>query len=176
MEKITIKSTKLDHQIAWLTALAILIHIFESAIPAFLPGLKPGLANIITISVLCLFGWRMAAWVSMLRVLVGSLLLGTFLSPTFFMSLFGALASILILWIATKLPGRGFSAIGYSLLAAMAHMSGQFVCAWLLFIPHSGLWHLFPVLMTVAVILGIINGIISQRLIDKVDPELCSTS
>lgn len=173
MEKITITSTKLDHQIAWLAALAIMIHIFESAIPSILPGLKPGLSNIITIAVLCLFGWSTAAWVSMLRVLVASLLIGTFLSPTFFMSLFGALASIAVLWFASKIPGKGFSAIGYSLLAAMAHMSGQCVCAYLLFIPHAGLWRLFPILMTVAVILGIINGIICQRLISRVNPDLC---
>ncbi len=171
--KITLKTEKIDHLIAWLAALAIMIHIFEAAIPSVLPGLKPGLSNIITIAVLCLFGWGTAAWVSMLRVLVGSLLIGTFLSPTFFMSLFGALASIMILWFASKIPGRGFSAVGYSLLAAMAHMSGQFVCAYLLFIPHAGLWRLFPILMTVAVILGIINGILCQKLITRVEPDLC---
>ena len=174
--EVKIKSEKIDHQIAWMAALAILIHLFESAIPSVMPGLKPGLSNIITIAVICLFGWSTAAWVSMLRVLVGSLLLGTFLSPTFLMSLSGAVASILILWFAVKVPGKGFSPVGYSLLAAMAHMTGQFLCAYLLFIPHAGLWRLFPALMTVAVILGIINGIICQRLVEKVDPESCKTS
>lgn len=173
--QITLTPNQEDHRIAWLTAIAVLIHIFESAVPSVLPGLKPGLANIITTTVLVLYGWRMAAWVSALRVLVSSLLLGTFLSPTFMMSLSGALASIAILWLASKLPGRGFSAIGYSLLAAMAHMSGQFVCAWLLFIPHPGLWRLFPVLLTFAVILGIINGIISHRLVTKLHCAACKT-
>lgn len=173
--QITLTPNKEDHLVAWLTAIAVLIHMFESAVPSVLPGLKPGLANIITTTVLVLYGWRMAAWVSALRVLVASLLLGTFLSPTFMMSLSGALASIAILWLASKLPGRGFSAIGYSLLAAMAHMSGQFLCAWLLFIPHPGLWRLFPVLLTFAVILGIINGIISHRLVTKLQDAACKT-
>ena len=173
--QITLTPNKEDHLVAWLTAIAVLIHIFESVIPSVLPGLKPGLANIITTTVLVLYGWRIAAWVSVLRVLVASLLLGTFLSPTFMMSLTGALASIVILWLACKVPGRGFSAIGYSLLAAMAHMSGQFVCAWLLFIPHPGLWRLFPVLLTFAVILGIINGIISHRLVTKLHATACKT-
>lgn len=164
--------TREDYLIAWLSAAAIMVHIFESAIPTFLPGLKPGLANIITISVLCLYGFRIAAWVSVLRVVVGSMLLGTFLSPTFFMSASGALLSLGILWIATRLPKNTFSAVGFSLLAALAHMSGQFICAWLLFIPHDGLWRLFPVLMTVAVIVGIINGIISQRLVNRLTPLL----
>lgn len=173
--QITLTPDKEDHRIAWLTAIAVLIHMFESAVPSVLPGLKPGLANIITTTVLVLYGWRMAAWVSALRVLVASLLLGTFLSPTFMLSLSGALASIAILWLASKLPGRGFSAIGYSLLAAMAHMSGQFFCAWLLFIPHPGLWRLFPVLLTFAVILGIINGIISHKLVTKLQDAACKT-
>lgn len=174
--QITLPTTQEDHRIAWLTAAAVLIHLFESAIPTFLPGLKPGLANIVVITVLVMYGWRTAAWVSILRVLVGSLLLGTFLSPTFMMSLSGALASVAMLWLASRLPGKGFSAIGFSLLAAMAHISGQFVCAYLLFIPHAGLWRLFPVLLTMAVVLGMINGIICQRLVNRLRSSACKTS
>jgi heptaprenyl diphosphate synthase len=162
--------TREDYLIAWLSAAAIMVHIFESAIPSIVPGIKPGLANIITISVLCIYGFRIAAWVSILRVLVGSMLIGTFLSPTFFMSASGALASLCVLWLATRTPTAVFSAVGLSLLAALAHMTGQFVCAWLLFIPHTGLWRLFPVLMTVAVIAGIINGIISHKLVNRLTP------
>lgn len=166
--KITIESTREDHRIAWLAALAISIHILESALPSPIPGLKPGLANIITITVLCQFGWRTAAWVSMLRVLIGSLILGTFLSPTFMLSFAGATASILAIGLASRFPGRGFSAIGYSLLASISHISAQFMTAYLLFIPHSGLWQLFPVLLTFAIILGIFNGIISLLLLKRV--------
>ena len=166
--KITIESTHEDHRIAWLAALAITIHILESALPSPVPGLKPGLANIITITVLCQFGWRTAAWVSMLRVLVGSLVLGTFLSPTFMLSLAGATTSILAIGLASRFPGRGFSAIGYSLLASISHISAQFVMAYILFIPHPGLWRLFPVLLTFAIILGIFNGIISLLLLKRV--------
>jgi heptaprenyl diphosphate synthase len=173
--QITLTTNRDDHRIAWLTAAAVLIHLFESAIPTVLPGLKPGLANIVVIAVLVLYGWRTAAWVSILRVLVGSLLLGTFLSPTFMMSLSGALASVAILWLASLVPGRGFSAIGYSLLAAMAHISGQFVCAYALFIPHAGLWRLFPVLLSVAVVLGIFNGIICHKLVKRLRSSACKT-
>ena len=167
---LSITPTREDYLIAWLSAAAIMVHIFESAIPTLVPGLKPGLANIITITVLCLYGFRIAAWVNILRVLVGSMLIGTFLSPTFFLSASGAITSLMVLWLATRLPHGFFSAIGLSLLAAMSHMAGQFVCAYLLFIPHQGLWRLFPVLMTIAVILGIINGIISHKLVTRLKP------
>ena len=105
---ITVPTTRQDHRIAWLTALAITIHIAESALPSPLPGIKPGLANVVTIVALVQYGWGTAAWVALLRVLIGSLLIGTFLSPTFLLSLAGAVASITALRLASWVPGRGF--------------------------------------------------------------------
>ena len=165
-----IQTTHADHRIAWLTALAISIHILESAIPSPLPGFKPGLANVITIAVLIQFGWRTAAWVSFLRVMCGSLLLGTFLSPTFILSLGGAVFSMTALWCALRLPGEGFSAIGYSVLASLAHMTGQFTLAWLLFIPNTAIWRLFPVLLTAALLFGIVSGIIARSMCNEETP------
>lgn len=165
-----IQTTHADHRIAWLTALAISIHILESAIPSPLPGLKPGLANVITIAVLIQFGWRTAAWVSFLRVICGSLLLGTFLSPAFILSLGGAVLSMAALWFALRLPGEGFSAIGYSVLASLAHMTGQFTLAWLLFIPNTAVWRLFPILLTAALLFGIVSGIIARSMCDEETP------
>lgn len=165
-------TTRDDHLIAWLTALAVCIHLAESALPAPLPGIKPGLANVITIAVLLRYGWRMAAWVTLLRVLVGSLLLGTFLSPTFILSLSGAVCGLLALGVAhtltTRLPGTGLSALGYSMLAALAHMAGQFFVAYALFIPHPALLHLLPVLMTAALLFGLVSGRVAQALLDRV--------
>jgi len=159
-----IQTTAEDHRIAWLAALAITIHIMESAIPSPLPGLKPGLANVITITVLIQFGWSAAAWVNMLRVICGSLLLGTFLSPTFILGMGGAVCSMTVLWFACRVPGQGFGAIGYSVLAAIAHMTGQFTLAWLLFIPNPAIWRLFPVLLTAALLFGIVSGIIARAM------------
>ena len=56
-----IESSKKDHIIAWLAALAITIHIIESALPTPLPGVKPGLANVVTLVALLLWGWRVAS-------------------------------------------------------------------------------------------------------------------
>jgi heptaprenyl diphosphate synthase len=164
---LSIPTTRQDHRIAWLTALAITIHIAESALPSPLPGIKPGLANVVTIVALIQYGWATAAWVALLRVVIGSLLIGTFLSPTFLLSLAGALASITMLRIATWLPGRGFGPVGYSLLAAMTHMAAQFFTAYWVFIPHAGLFHLLPVLMTAAVIFGVTSGIVTQMAMQR---------
>ncbi len=73
---ISITTTKEDHQIAKLTALAIGLHVIETIFPSPLPGVKPGIANIITLYVLMQYGFGTAAWVSLLRVFASSLLIG----------------------------------------------------------------------------------------------------
>lgn len=160
-------STRDDTLITGFAALAICIHIAESALPSPLPGIKPGLANIITLYVLLSYGWRMAAWVSLLRVLGASLLLGTFLSPTFMLSLAGGLSSLGVLWLATHIPGRPFGPVGYSILAALAHMSAQFFTAYTLFMPHPALLNLLPVLLTTALLSGIFGGIITHTVMQQ---------
>lgn len=156
-----------DRLIAGFAALAIVIHIAESALPSPLPGVKPGLANIITLYVLLTYGWRMAAWVSLLRVLGGSLLLGTFLSPTFLLALSGALASLAILAVSIHLPGRPFGPVGYACLAALAHTSGQFFAAYYLFMPHPALFALLPVLLSAALLSGVLGGIITLKVMQR---------
>lgn len=166
-----IQTTREDHRVAWLAALAITIHVAESALPSPLPGVKPGLANIITVIALLTFGWRMAAWVNLLRVLAGSLLIGSFLTPTFMLSLNGALASLCVLGLATRLPGRGFGPIGYSLLAAQAHMAGQFTAAYWLFVPNAALLNLLPLFMTAALLFGLVSGTIAAAMLQKMTLE-----
>jgi len=159
-----------DVIVAGLAALAITIHVAESALPSPLPGVKPGLANVVTLVALVLFGWATAAWVAFLRVLVGSLFIGTFLSPAFMLSFTGALCSILVLGAVGRwAKGSGLLApgpVGLGVLASMAHMFGQFYAAYWLFIPHKALFHLLPVLMTAALLFGIISGLIAASMIN----------
>lgn len=166
---VKIVSTPQDHRIAYLTALAIAIHVAEAVLPSPVPGIKPGLANIVTIVVLIQFGWATAAWVGLLRALAGSLIIGTFLAPTFFMSFGGALAAVTALRLATLLPGLG--PVGYSLVASMAHMAAQFTIAYTLFVPHPAMLHLLPIFMTAAVGFGLLNGLIAQGVVRRLGPE-----
>jgi heptaprenyl diphosphate synthase len=168
-----IQTRRDDHLVAGLAALAITIHIAESALPSPLPGIKPGLANVVTLLVLCRYGWRMAAWVSLLRVLVGSILIGTFLSPTFFLSASGAIVSILVLGclhvVSNTLPTWAVGPLGLGVAGAMAHMTGQFWVAYTLFIPHQGILTLFPVLLALAAILGTVSGILTRAVLTRLN-------
>lgn len=168
----TLTPTREDHLVAWLAALAILIHLIEAALPSPIPGIKPGLANVVTIAALLLFGWRIAAWVSLLRVVLGSLLIGTFLSPTFALSLSGAIGALGVLVIAAHIPGVRFGPVGYSILASMAHMAAQFFVAYTLFIPHPGLLTLLPVLMTASVVFGAVSGVLAHAAVTSVKESM----
>lgn len=159
---IVMRTTREDHLIAALATLAIAIHVAESTLPMPLPGAKPGLANVVIIAALLLFGWRTAAWVSLLKVLAGSIVAGTFLSPTFVLSLSGAIAAMAATGLVWALRPALLGPMGYSVLAAMAHMAAQFHVAWLLFIPHPALFNLLPILMTLALIFGLTSGMIVQ--------------
>lgn len=162
-----IETTPEDHRIAALAAMAIAVHVLEAGFPSPVPGIKPGLANVITVAALLLFGWRTAAWVSLLRVLAGSLFVGTFLTPTFILSLTGAVCALAALGLG-RLAGAGrLSAVGLSVLAALAHMGGQFFAAYVLFIPHPALFRLLPALMTAALLFGLVSGTIAQAMLRR---------
>ena len=164
-----------DALVAGFAALAIAIHILEAAFPSPLPGVKPGLANVVTVVVFLRWGWRMAAAVAVLRVLVGSLLVGSFLSPTFLMSAAGGVAALAARVRVALLPGRPDGALGASLLSALAHMGTQLMVAYVLFIPHSALFGLVPPLLTASLIFGTVSGMIAATVVDILATEADSS-
>lgn len=147
--------------------MAIALTVAEAALPSPLPGVKPGLANIVVLIVLIRHGWREAAWVSLLRVMAGSLLVGQFLAPGFFLGLAGALSSLLVLAAVGRLPSRWFGPVTASILAAFAHIGGQLAIARLWLVPHDGIFFLVPIFAASALLFGIVNGLIAAKLLDE---------
>ena len=174
---ITIKldTTAEDHHIARMAAVALGLTVLENAIPSPLPGVKPGLANIVTLIVLARFGWRTAAWLSLLRVLAGSLLFGNFLAPGFFLSLSGAICSLAVLAFSMHLPQRFFGAVTHSILAAFAHIAGQMTVVYLWLIPHSGIAYLIPIFATASLVFGTVNGLVAASFMDNGDKGITGT-
>jgi heptaprenyl diphosphate synthase len=154
-----------DHTVARLAALATLAWMAEALLPSPLPGLKPGVANIVVLYARFRLGLGAALWVSALRVIGGSLLLGTFMSPGFALAVAGTLGSALGLVLAAALPGRWFGPPSHSVLAALGHVAGQLgLAAWWL-IPVSGLVWIVPVLAGGAVLFGAVNGVVVAHLL-----------
>jgi len=164
-----------DRRIARQAAAAIALTVAEAVIPLPLPGIKPGLANIVTLVVLARWGWREAAWVSLLRVFAANLLLGQFLAPGFFLSLAGALASLAALGTAMCLPRRWFGSVSQSIIAAFAHIGAQLAVARLWLVPHDGVFYLVPVFAAAAVVFGLVNGLAAAALLRWTPPSVRSS-
>lgn len=154
-----------DLRVARYAAAAIALSIAEAALPSPLPGIKPGLANIVVLVVLARHGWRDAAWVSLLRVFASALMMGQLLAPGFFLALTGAVLSLAVLALAAKLPARFFGPVSHSLLAALAHIGGQLLVARLWLVPTDAVFYLLPVFATAALVFGLANGLAAARLL-----------
>ena len=161
----TIKITDRDHQIAKLSAIAVALSLVEFFFPSPIPGVKPGIANIIILYTIFKFDLRMGIWVSIIRVFVTSIILGSFLSPTFFLSLSGALFSLFSLIIFKNLSPKYFSLISFSLIASLAHIIGQFVIVRIWIIPHNGIFYLLPIFIVSAFIFGLVTALITNKLL-----------
>lgn len=162
---IELRISEEDRRVARLAAAAVGLSLLDAAIPTPLPGVKPGLANIVTLFVLARYGWGTAAWVTGLRVVVGAMMLGHFLAPGFFLSLTGALVSLAVLAFACRLPKRWFGPVSWSILGALAHIGGQLLLARVWLIPHNGVFMLTPIFAATALFFGTMNGLIAARLL-----------
>lgn len=148
-----------------LTAAAIVIAVLESFIPSVgIPGVKMGLANIVILLILYELGIWEAAVVNLLRVLVVSLVRGTFLSMGFLMSLTGCVLSLGIM-ILFYLLIKQFSIIGVSVIGSVFHVTGQILIA-MIFLGSGYIFLYLPVIAISAIITGVFVGIVAKLIIN----------
>lgn len=150
--------------IALLVGLGVVLHRLEAMLPLPTPWVKLGLANIMTLVALVFLGFRAAVEVTLLRVLLGSVLGGTFLGPTFFLSLAGGLASVGVMGLLYREGRRAFSLVGISVAAAYAHTTAIFLCVFFLFIHQNAFFNLLPVFLTFSLVSGILTGLLANTI------------
>ena len=146
-----------------LLAATIVIAILESFIPSFIPGIKLGFANIVILVTLYELGILEAVFINVVRVLIVSLVRGTFLSMGFFMSLTGCFMSLGIM-ILFYLVIKKFSIIGVSVIGALFHVFGQLLIA-MIYMSTVYVIYYLPVIALSAVITGVIVGLVAQAII-----------
>lgn len=151
-------------RLSMLLALSIVLSLVESVIPLFsgiIPGLKLGLANTVVLTVLYLYSFKDAIYLSLLRViLIGILRTGLFSIP-FFFSLGGALLSIIVMSIFKKTK---LSIVGVSVLGSIFHSIGQIIVAFLI-LNNNTMFYYLPFLLIFSIPTGVITGLISKELI-----------
>ncbi len=154
-------------RVALLAAYAIGLHGLERLIPTPIPWLRFGFANIITLTVLVLYGFRVSMTITLIRVLMGSLFSGTFLGPGFVLSLGGGIASTSIM-AAVHSASRAFSPVGLSLLGALFHNIAQLGLAYLLFVRRiEAILLITPLILLIGIITGGINGTACSLLLKR---------
>ncbi len=153
------------YRIALLSAYAIGLHGFESLLPTPIPWLRLGLANIITLITLLLYGMRPAITVTLIRVIVVSLFTGTFLGPAFILSLGGGITSTVAMGSIFYLSPRLFSVVGLSIIGAFFHNITQLFLAYFLFIQRiEAIFLITPLILLLGTVTGTVNGIVSDVL------------
>lgn len=149
-------------------AVASVLHVVEVWLPLPLPvpGIKLGLANIISLIVIATFGWCDAIYVVIVRVLLASLFGGLFLGPAFAMSMSGGIASTVVMAYAFLYCRSTFSLIGISIIGATIHNVTQIVVAAFLVSSVTLLWYL-PYLILFALPTGLATGIAVSHFLRK---------
>lgn len=160
------KKTKRLVLLAMLTAVAMILSYVESLLPSVgIPGVKMGLANIAVIFALFRFGWKEAAALSLVRVVLVSLLFGSFGAMLY--SLAGAVLSFAVMALLRRIDR--FSTVGISVAGGVAHNAGQILMAMLILQTKQLLGYL-PVLAVSGIAGGVLTGLAAALLIRRI-PE-----
>ncbi len=158
-------STRRITTVALLAAVGISLFVIESFIPMPFPFLKIGLANVSTLLGLFILGYREMFIVVIVRVVAGSILVGSLFSPGFILAISAGMSSAVIMALAKKTTGNVFGVIGISLLGSFAHVLTQLGVVFFLYVQNQTIFLLLPVLIFSSLGGGLVVGWIALRLL-----------
>ena len=148
---------------AVLTALALGLSTLESLFPVSvlvpLPGIKLGLANIVTVFALYRLGDIPALAILIARCLLGAMFAGN--ASALLFSLMGGVLAMLTMIVLRRV--RGLSVYGVSIAGAAAHNIGQ-ICAAMVVLGGTAVLGYLPVLLGVSLITGTLTGFVASLL------------
>jgi len=149
---------------------ALVLHYIEGFIPVLAPGAKLGLANIMTMVTLALFGFKEAMIVVIIRSVLGPLLGGSITGILY--SLSGGILSGLVMSVLYLNFPSYFSLMGISTAGAVFHNIGQLLTASWIFGTLGILYTYLPVLMLAAVVTGYFNGLVTRYILNYLGNKL----
>lgn len=145
-------------------ALAMILSYVESLFPFFwgIPGVKLGLANSMSLTILYLLGIPAAFLISGVRIVLTGFLFGNAFSIIY--SLSGALLSMAVM-ILLKRTGV-FSIVGISMAGGIFHNIGQIIAA-IFLVENLNLLYYLPVLLLSGAVTGAVIGFLSREIIKR---------
>lgn len=117
-----------------------------------------GLANGMTLLALRWWGLKEAIIVVFIRVIIGSILVGSFLQPGFLLSLTGSLFSTLIMAWLLFIKIQPFGVIGISIIGAISKNTIQLFLATYILIHHIKPLTLMPLFIVTSLFSGLLVG------------------
>ena len=156
---------------AMLVALAMIFSYVESLIPINfgVPGMKLGVANLVTVTGLYFLEIPEVLAVSVLRVLLTGFLFGNGMSIIY--SLAGAVV-LLAMVLVKKMDG--ISIVGVSITGGVFHNIGQILVA-MAVVENLKLIYYLPVLLVAGTVTGFVIGIVAGKILPVVKKEAVRT-
>lgn len=154
-------------RMALLTAAALSLFLVEAQLPPLLPvpGVKLGLANIVTVYAVFSMGPREALLILTARIFLGSVFSGQMMS--FLYSAAGGICAIAVTLGLRRILRRNQIFVA-GILGAMAHCLGQMAVA-VAVTATLGLFAYLPVMLACAMVTGALTGLAAQLLIRRLD-------
>ena len=162
-------STKQLSLMALLTAIALAIHVAEAQIPAPvpIPGVKLGLANIVTVYAMFSLGPGPALMILVARILLGSFFAGQIVSLLYSLA-GGLLCYVVMLLLRRMLTKKQIWAA--SVLGAIAHNIGQILVA-VIVTGTPAIVSYLPILLLSGIAAGLFTGLAAQYLVNRMDKK-----
>lgn len=148
-----------------MTALSLILSYVEMLIPIHfgIPGIKLGLANLVSVIVLYRYSFRAAFLISISRIVLSGFLFGNMFAIIY--SLSGGILSLLGMYVLKK--KKIFSIIGVSISGGIVHNLGQLVVA-MLAVESYKVGFYFPVLVIFGGMTGALIGVISIEVLKRI--------
>ncbi len=152
-------------QMALLSAIALTIFMVEAQIPALvpIPGVKLGLANIVTVFAVFAMGPKEASAILFVRIFLGAVFAGNF-STIFYSAAGGTLAIAVTILLRKILTEKQLWVAG--IMGAIAHSIGQMAMA-VAITQTVGLVSYLPMMILCSIITGLFTGFCAQFMLDR---------
>lgn len=157
-----------------LISISIVLSILESMISVSLfiiPGVKLGLANIITLIVLYIYGEKEAVIVVVIRILLVALISPVSTLISFSLSISGGFFAVMTMILLKKI--KVFSIIGVSVMGSLFHMVGQIVLA-IIVLDTPTLIYYLPYMALLSIPTGIFTGFVGRKMVYIFDHQLAN--
>ena len=154
-------------KLSLLISIGLVLFIIESFIPVPIPFIKLGIANIVSIIALYVYGLKDALLVTVFRIVIGSLIRGMLFNPIFLVAVGSGITAVLVMGFVKFSFRNLFSAVGVSVWGAFAYNVAQVVIYYFLIIKSTEIFNLVPFFLIITPVTGFITGFVAVLVLEK---------